>query len=81
MKKQTLIVHVFEVFFIYVFLDIQRYLARVALNVYVLLEILEQSGCCFVELLAYLFNRGFGEEAPSVVWSNINVFGFHIGLH
>lgn len=69
-----MVVHIFEVFFVYVLLNIQRDLAMVFWYVDVLLEVQEQSGGRLVELLPYLVDLCFGEEGPPVIRQIEQVF-------
>ena len=69
-----MVVHIFEVFFVYVLLNIERDLAMVFWYVDVLLEVQEQSGRRLVELLPYLVDLCFGEEGPPVVRQIEQVF-------
>lgn len=74
MKEQSVIIHIFEGFFVYVLLNIERDLAMVFWYVDVLLEVQEQGGRRLVELLPYLVNLCFGEEGPPVVRQIEQVF-------
>ena len=69
-----MVVHIFEVFFVYVLLNIERDLAMVFWYVDVLLEVQEQSGRRLVELLPYLVDLCFGEEGPPIIRQIEQVF-------